>query len=158
VDAQSGHEKTLTGLLTALAGANLIYGAGMLETAMTIDYGQLLVDAQIAEVIKYCINGVPVNDATMALDVINEVGPFSDFLSHADTLKYMRVQSHPALIDRRVREDWSADGSTDMSQRARARAGEILATHVPAPLPAGAAEEMQAIIREAERELGCELP
>ena len=43
-DAQSGHEKTLTGLLPALAGANLIYGLGMLESGVTLDYGQLVMD------------------------------------------------------------------------------------------------------------------
>jgi trimethylamine--corrinoid protein Co-methyltransferase len=155
VDAQSGHEKTLTGLLTALAGANLIYGAGMLDTAMTFDYGQLVLDAEFAELIKYCVNGVPVNDTTMALDVIHDVGPFHDFLSHADTLRHMRIQSQPTLIDRRVREEWSADGSTTIHERATAKAREILQTHVPTPLPEGAAEEMRSIIRKAESDLGC---
>ena len=155
VDAQSGHEKTLTGLLTALAGANLIYGAGMLDTAMTFDYGQLVLDAEIAGLIKYTVAGVPVDDVTLSLDVINDVGPFHDFLSHEDTLRHMRIQSQPMLIDRRVREEWSADGSTDIAERATARAREILETHVPTPLPEGAAEEMQAIIRDAEGELGC---
>ena len=95
VDAQSGHEKTLTGLLTALAGANLIYGAGMLDTAMTFDYGQLVLDAEIAGLIKYTVAGVPVDDVTLSLDVINDVGPFHDFLSHEDTLRHMRIQSQP---------------------------------------------------------------
>ena len=155
VDAQSGHEKTLTGLLTALAGANLIYGAGMLESGMTIDYGQLVMDAEFARLIKYTVAGVPVNDVTLSLDVINDVGPFHDFLSHEDTLRHMRIQSQPMLIDRRVREEWSADGSTDIAERATSRAREILETHVPTPMPEGAAEEMQAIIRDAEGELGC---
>jgi trimethylamine--corrinoid protein Co-methyltransferase len=155
VDAQSGHEKTLTGLLTALAGANLIYGAGMLDTAMTIDYGQLVLDAEFAELIKCCVNGVPVNDETLSLDVINDVGPFHDFLSHADTLRHMRIQSQPMLVDRRVREEWSANGSTDIAERATAKAREILETHVPTPLPEGAAAEMAAIIADAEAELGC---
>ena len=42
--AQSGHEKTLTALLPALAGANLIYCLGMLESGVTFDYGQLVMD------------------------------------------------------------------------------------------------------------------
>jgi trimethylamine--corrinoid protein Co-methyltransferase len=154
VDAQSGHEKTLTGLLTALAGANLIYGAGMLESGMTIDYGQLVMDAEFARLIKFCVNGVPVNDETLSVDVINDIGPFKDFLSHDDTYRHMRSQSQPTLIDRRVREEWSADGSTTLHERATARAREILETHVPTPLPAGAAAEMAAIIADAERHLG----
>jgi len=154
VDAQSGHEKTLTGLLTALAGANLIYGAGMLESGMTIDYGQLVMDAEFARLIKFCVAGVPVNDETLSVDVINDIGPFKDFLSHDDTYRNMRIQSQPTLIDRRVREEWSADGSTTIHERATAKAREILETHVPTPLPPGAAEAMRAIVEDAERELG----
>ncbi len=154
VDAQSGHEKTLTGLLTALAGANLIYGAGMLESGMTIDYGQLVMDAEFARLIKFCVNGVPVNDETLSVDVINDIGPFKDFLSHDDTYRNMRIQSQPTLIDRRVREEWAADGSTTLHERATARAREILETHVPTPLPEGAAEAMRAIIADAEKHLG----
>ena len=154
VDAQSGHEKTLTGLLTALAGANLIYGAGMLESGMTIDYGQLVMDAEFARLIKFCVAGVPVNDATLSVDVINDIGPFKDFLSHDDTYRHMRIQSQPTLIDRRVREEWSADGSTTIHERATAKAREILETHVPTPLPPGAAQAMRAIVEDAERELG----
>jgi len=153
VDAQSGHEKTLTGLLPALAGANLIYGAGMLESGMTIDYAQLVMDAEFARLIKYTINGVPVSDETLSVDIIVEVGAFKDFLSHEDTYRHMRSQSQPRLIDRRVREEWTADGSTSLYERARKEAIRILETHEPTPLPAGAAEDMAAIVADAQREL-----
>ena len=97
---------------------------------------------------------MPVNDETLSLDVINDIGPFKDFLSHDDTYRNMRTQSQTALIDRRVREEWSADGSTTLGERATARAREILETHVPTPLPEGAAAEMRAIVADAERVLG----
>jgi trimethylamine--corrinoid protein Co-methyltransferase len=126
----------------------------MLESGMTIDYAQLVMDAEFARLIKYCVNGVPVSDETLSVDVINEVGPFRDFLSHEDTYRHMREQSQPRLIDRRVREEWAADGQTTLYERARAEAIRILETHEPTPLPAGAAEEMAAIVADAERELG----
>ena len=153
VDAQSGHEKTLTGLLPALAGANLIYGSGMLESGMTIDYAQLVMDAEFARLVKYTVNGVAVSDETLSVDVIHEIGAFKDFLSHEDTYRHMRSQSQSKLIDRRVREEWAADGSTTLYDRARAEATRLLETHEPTPLPDGAAEEMAAIIADAEREL-----
>jgi trimethylamine--corrinoid protein Co-methyltransferase len=154
VDAQSGHEKTLTGLMPALAGANLIYGLGMIESGMTFDFGQLVMDNEFAGMIKLCVGGIPVSDETLALDVIGEVGPFGDFLSHDHTLAHMRAQSQPALIDRRVREDWKAAGSTTLYDRALEEARQILDTHVPDPLPDGVADELKAIIRDAEHELG----
>jgi trimethylamine--corrinoid protein Co-methyltransferase len=154
VDAQSGHEKTLTGLLPALAGANLIYGLGMIESGMTFDFGQLVMDNEFAGMIKLCVGGIPVNDETLAIDVIGEVGPFGDFLSHDHTLAHMRAQSQPTLIDRRVREEWKVAGSTTLQDRALQKARQILETHVPDPLPDGVADELAAIIRGAERELG----
>ena len=153
-DAQSGHEKTITSLLPALAGANLIYGLGMLESGVTIDYAQLVMDAEFARMVKYCVPGIRVDDETLSVDVIADVGPFSDFLSHDDTFKGMRGQSQSKLIDRRVREDWTASGSTTMYERALAEARRILETHQPDPLPEGVPEKLKAIIDDAERELG----
>ncbi len=153
-DAQSGHEKTITSLLPALAGANLIYGLGMLESGVTIDYAQLVMDAEFARMVKFCVPGIRVTDETLSVDVIAEVGPFSDFLSHDDTYKGMRGQSQSKLIDRRVREDWAAAGSTTIYDRALAEARHILETHVPEPLPDGVADELRTIITGAEEELG----
>ena len=153
-DAQSGHEKTITSLLPALAGANLIYGLGMLESGVTIDYAQLVMDAEFARMVKYCVPGIPVNDETLAVDVIAEIGPFNDFLSHDDTYKGMRTQSRSTFIDRRVREEWAADGSTTLYERAQLEARRILETHRPTPLPVGVAAELKSIIDAAERELG----
>ena len=152
-DAQSGHEKTITSLLPALAGANLIYGLGMLESGVTIDYAQLVMDAEFARMVKYVVPGIAVNDETLSVDVIAEIGPFGDFLSHDDTYKGMRTQSQSRLIDRRVREDWTAAGSTTVYERALAEARRILETHEPQPLPDDVAAELKAIIRVAEEEL-----
>ena len=154
VDAQSGHEKTITGLLPALAGANLIYGLGMIEMGMTIDYGQMVIDNEFARMIKYVVQGVPVNDETLAVDVIHEIGVGKDFLSHENTYKHMRSQSQPKLIDRRTREDWEASGKTDMNQRAMEEVRYILENHKPDPLPDEVLAKMRSIIEEAEAELG----
>lgn len=154
MDAQSGHEKTITSLLPALAGANLIYGLGMLESGVTIDYAQLVMDAEFARMVKYCVPGIRVDDETLSIDVIADVGPFSDFLSHEDTFKGMRGQSHTKLIDRRVREDWAASGSLNLSERAQLEARHILETHVPEPLSKDVARQVGGIISDAERELG----
>ena len=152
-DAQSGHEKTITSLLPALAGANLIYGLGMLESGVTIDYAQLVMDAEFARMVKFCVPGIPVSDETLAVDVIAEIGPFNDFLSHDDTYKGMRTQSRSRLIDRRVREEWAADGATTLYDRALAEARHILETHRPTSLPDAVAAELKSIIDDAEREL-----
>jgi trimethylamine--corrinoid protein Co-methyltransferase len=139
--------------MAALAGANLIYGLGMIESGQTLDYGQLVMDNEFAQMIKQVVAGIRVDDTTLAVDVINEVGPFGDFLSHEDTYKHMRGQSMSKLIDRRVREDWAADGSTDIHQRATEEARRILETHTPAPLPESVVAEMRGIVQELDAAL-----
>jgi trimethylamine--corrinoid protein Co-methyltransferase len=153
-DAQSGHEKTITGLLPALAGANLIYGLGMIEMGMTIDFGQMVMDNEFARMIKYVVQGIAVDDETLAVDVIREIGVGKDFLSHESTYKHMRSQSQPKLIDRRMREDWQDSGGTDIYQRALEEARHILETHKPDPLPDDVPARLRSIIEEAEAELG----
>ena len=137
-----------------MAGANLIYGLGMIEMGMTIDYGQMVMDNEFARMIKYLVHGIPVNDETLAVDVIKEIGVGKDFLSHASTYKHMRTQSQPKLIDRRMREDWQAAGATDIYQRALEEARYILENHKPDPLPDDVMAAIRSIVEEAEAELG----
>jgi trimethylamine--corrinoid protein Co-methyltransferase len=137
-----------------LAGANLIYGLGMIEMGMTIDYGQLVMDNEFARMIKHTVEGIPVNDETLAVDAIKEIGIGKDFLSHDSTYKHMRSQSQPKLIDRKMREDWVKGGSTDIYQRALEQARFILENHKPDPLPEDVLAAIRSIVEEAEEELG----
>ncbi len=137
-----------------MAGVNVIYGLGMLEMGVTLDFGQLVMDNEFAGMIKHVLNGIPVNDETLAVDVIHSVGPFKDFLGTKHTLKHMKSQSQPQLIDRRRRPNWEERGKTDIYQRACEKAREILETHQPDPLPNGVLTEIRSIIEEAEKELG----
>lgn len=133
---------------------NLIYGLGMLESGVTIDDAQLVMDAEFARMVKFCVPGIPATDETLSVDVIAEVGPFSDFLSHDDTYKGMRGQSRSTLIDRRVREDWAASGLTSLNDRALVEARDILETHVPEQLPDELAAKLKSLILAAKDELG----
>ncbi|MBT3176763.1 MAG: hypothetical protein HOG03_13150 [Desulfobacula sp.] len=153
-DAQLGHEKTLSGLLTALAGANIIYGLGMLEMGVTFDYGQLVMDNEFAQMINYCVNGIPVNDETLSVDAIKEVGSFKDFVSRKETFEHMRSISHPKLIDRKVRDKWKAQGSKDIYQRSMEEARKIIDTHTPYPLSDDVKAELREIVKETERHFG----
>jgi trimethylamine--corrinoid protein Co-methyltransferase len=153
VDAQSGHEKTITSMLPALAGANVIYGLGMLEMGITFDLAQLVLDNEIAGMILYSLNGIVVNDETLSVDVIREMGIGKDYLAHASTYKHMKSQSQVQLIDRRMREDWEAAGSTDIYKRAHSRVIEILETYAPAPLPANVLNTIRSIVEDTEKEL-----
>ena len=137
-----------------MAGANQIYGAGMIESGVTFDLGQLVMDNEIARMIKFTVAGIAVTDETMAIDDIARVGAFGDFLSLDATLKHMRELSQPTVLDRRVREDWESRGATDLATRARARALELVESHQPMPLDPDVAEQIRRIIEAADREKG----
>ena len=135
-----------------MAGANLIYGLGMLEMGVTFSFAQLVMDNEFAGMIKYALGGIPVNDATLSTDIIKEVGPFSDFLGHDDTFVYMRTQSRSHLIDRRMRENWQNDGAMPMEERAAEYARHLIETHRPDSIDAAVHAELDEIIAKAEAE------
>ena len=141
-------------MLPALAGANLIYGLGMIEMGMTFDFGQLVLDNEVARMVKHVVNGIPVNDETLAVDVIKEIGIGKDFLSHDSTYRHMRSLSAPMIFDRKMREDWEQAGRTDIYTKATEKAIEILETHIPEPLPDDVRKEVRLIVEKAEAELG----
>ncbi len=131
----------------------MIYGLGMLESGITFDFAQLVLDCEFARMIKHTVNGIPVNDQTLAVDVIGEIGPFGDFLAHPHTFEGMRSQSTPELIDRRGRGMWESDGSTDSYTRALVKVRTILENHEPDPLPEEVLLKIRSIVEETEAEL-----
>ncbi len=136
-----------------MAGANLIYGLGMLESGVTFDFGQLVMDNDFARMIKYTVNGILVNDETLAVDAIKEVGIGKHFLDHDTTFKYMRDQSQPESFDRSIREEWEQSGGSDIYQRASEKARDILENHKPEPLPDNVLATMRSIVEDAEAEM-----
>jgi trimethylamine--corrinoid protein Co-methyltransferase len=138
--------------VAALAGAGDIYGAGMTESGVTFDPAQLVMDDEWIAMIRFFLGGIRVDAETLAGADIAAVGPFGDFLSRPSTYAHMREQSQPQLMDRRVREEWQADGATDMYERARRRACEILASHEREPLDEEVKRQMRSIVERVDRE------
>lgn len=153
-DAQAGYEYAINATVGALAGANIVYGAGAIESCLTQDYAKLVMDAEAMRHIKKIIKGIEITDETLALDVIHKVGPGGEFMTHEHTYQHMREGSQTKIFSRQSRDAWVADGSKDATGRAYEEVLNILKNHKPKPLPAGAAETMQNIIADYEEELG----
>ena len=137
-----------------MAGADQIYGAGMIESGVAFDFGQLVMDDEIARMIKQCVGGIVVDRESMAVEDIAAVGSFGDFLSLDATMRHMRELSLPRLLDRRLRDDWETEGASDLALRSRDRALELLEEHRPEPIDADVAAQMHAIVEAADREKG----
>lgn len=154
-DAQSAHETTMSALLAALAGANIIYGLGMLEMGITFDYAKLVMDNEFATMIKKVISGIDVNEETLATEVIKSVGAGGEFVSHEHTYKHFKAeQSQSKLIDRRMGPDWLAMGGTDITQRANKVAQDLYTNYRPDPLPADIIIKLRQTVNEAEDHYG----
>jgi trimethylamine--corrinoid protein Co-methyltransferase len=138
-------------VLAALAGANLIYGAGMLEAGMTFSFGQLVIDDEIAAMVKRIVCGVSVEDELMGVDLIKKVGIGNNFLSQRHSLRYLETEQVKAtIIDRRMRGAWEKKGSKSLIQTANEKATELLNTHEPDPLDEGLVKELKRIVKSAE--------
>ena len=126
----------------------------MLEMGITFDLTQLVLDHEFARMMLHSLQGIPVNDETLSVDLIKEMGIGKDYLSHETTFQYMKSQSQVQIIDRRMREDWEASGSPDIYKRAHDKMIEILETYEPPPLPDDARANLRSIVEEAEKEQG----
>lgn len=153
-DAQAGFEALLTALPAALAGANLIYGSGMVDSGMALDYGKLLMDDEINRAITHVLKGFEVNQETLSVKLIEEVGHGGNYLTHPSTFKHCKGPMAPKLMNRETYERWTANGETSLHERALAKARDVAANHEPTPISPQAQKEIDEIIRETEKELG----
>ena len=126
----------------------------MIESGVTFDSAQFVMDNEVARMIKHVVGGIRVDDESLAVDDIDAVGAFGDFLSLDATMRHMRELSQPEVLDRRVREDWESRGATDLATRSRARALELVESHQPLPIDPDVAEQVHRIIEAADREKG----
>jgi len=131
LDAQSGYESAMTSLLCALAGANFIHdAAGLMEFALTVCYEKFVIDNEILGMVMRAVEGIRIDDATLAFDLIKQVGPGGNFVTAKHTRRFMRSEHYqPSLSDRNSREDWEAKGGKVTWERAAERVKEILANH-----------------------------
>lgn len=153
-DAQSSHEITLTALLPALAGGCLITAAGVLDMGLTNCYSQLVRDCEFIRMIQYIQGGIRLDDESMALDVIKEIGPLGTYLTHESTARLARTShSVPGLIDRQSSSDWEQSGAKTMNDRAYSKAADILNNHHPCGLREDVASLVNEIAVEGETEI-----
>ena len=132
-DAQAAFEKMLTGLAHAAAGVNLIWGAGNLESTLTMSPEALVMDDEIAGYFLRYRRGFEVSDESIALDVVRRIGAGGDYLSSEHTLMHHRsVLSRANLAYRDRHAMWQAKGSPSFADAVRERLA-VIAGAEPGP-------------------------
>ena len=151
LDGQAAIEGSLSVYFSALTGGDLTHDVGYTESAMTGSVFQL---AMMDEAIGYSrriTRGIEVNEDTLAVEVINNVGPNGHYLREKHTRSYYKTEFwYPNLCDRRNYEEWEMMGSQPMRERVVSRVQDILATHEPAPIKPETERVIQEVLEAAE--------
>jgi trimethylamine---corrinoid protein Co-methyltransferase len=154
LDEQAAVERSLNLALPALAGADLLTGAGFIETIRTASFAQAVIDNEILGMLYRTIRGVNVNDDTLALRLIDRIGPGGSYLADKHTRKHVLSEHFiPTIFDRNVRETWERKGARDAVQTAKEKVQEILAKHQPNELDKAVQEDLDSIMTRAKQAL-----
>lgn len=126
-DEQAAMEAAINIATAALVGGNMIHDVGYLEQGLTSSPSMMVASDEIIDMVKRIMRGIPVSDAELGLNVMEEVGPAGHFLEHDHTFNRFKTDIwRPKLIDRQNWENWTAAGSKPYGERARERVLEIL--------------------------------
>lgn len=142
IDAQFSIQTAL------LARTNLNHDVGYLEAGLAASPEAMVLANELIAMNRVFARGVRFDDEALALDVIHEVGPGGQFLSHNHTMSHWRELWLPTLIERRRLEAWQEKGSKDMRERIREATVAILDEHQPQPLSASVEAEIEYILRQ----------
>jgi trimethylamine--corrinoid protein Co-methyltransferase len=148
-DEQAAAEAALSILLESMAGAQMAHDVGYLDSGMTNSIEQIIICDEIIAYTKHFMKDVEVNEETLALDVIDQIGPDGDFISSKHTHKHFREDWYPKLFERRNYDGWKKAGGKTMRQRACEKALDILEHHTPEPLPLDVQQQIDQIVAQA---------
>jgi len=159
-DEQAGYERMSQYLLAAMAGTDLIWGAGMTENHSLFSDAQVIVDVEMCGTVGRCLAGVSVDGLDDDVALIRDVGHFPhDYLKQKHTTRRFRQEHYvPPVASRETYEAWLKLEPRDLLQRAAVYADEVLERHEPTTLPADAAREIDRLVAAAAAEKGLPSP
>jgi len=151
LDQQAAIEATMSVTIAALSGANLIHDVGYLESGLLGSFDMLVMSNEVIGMAKHILGGITVTPETLAVDVIEQVGPGGHYLTQGHTRQHFREEMwFPTLMDRQMRRGWEANGRKTMAERVRAKVKDILEHHQPLPIPAEVEARLKEIVAEAD--------
>jgi trimethylamine--corrinoid protein Co-methyltransferase len=147
---QAGIENSLSTFMASIVMSDMLLGVGFLHGSRIWSFAEMMMDCEIFSIIHKTIQGILVDDDSLALDVIAAVGPSGNFLTQKHTRQHMHDLFLPELMDRRPYNEWEAkkDGARDW---ALAKARGILSEHQPEPLDPKLSKEFSWMIKSMEK-------
>ena len=149
-DAEASAEAMMSMLLNGLAGMNLNQSLGTLSFGQYGSQEMVVICDELVHMIRHVLNGIRVDDDTLALDVIREIGHGGSFLQHEHTVRYFRQQLFfPRLFRRLTIDQWVEEGSKPIDRVAHERVQAILEGAGPVQLPPGADAALERALQKA---------
>src|SRR5512145_1686984 len=147
---QAGLEGAMSSFMASVVMSDMLLGCGFLHGSRIWSYAEMMMDCEIFSIVQKMMQGIVVDDETLALETIASVGPGGHYLAQKHTRKHMRELFMPEFMDRRPYSQWETKGD-DARDWATAKARKILAEYQPEPLDPKISEEMEKIIRSVEK-------
>jgi trimethylamine--corrinoid protein Co-methyltransferase len=155
VDAQAGLEIGVSLVLGALAGADIFGHLGIAGVDQGSSLAMLVFQHEAIEFVERILRSFEIDDETLALDLIDAVGPGGSFIAEEHTVEHFRRELWmPKLLDRQFWEAWAAKGRPDARRRAEERLSALAATYEPTPLADDVEREVRRIVARARAALG----
>ena len=147
---QAGLENSLSTFMSSVVMSDMLLGCGFLHGSRIWSFAEMMMDCEIFSIIHKMMQGIVVDDETLALDTIAAVGPGGHFLAQKHTKKHMREIFTPLFLDRRPYGEWESK-KDDARDWALAKAKKTLKEHQPDPLDPKISAEMVKIIKSVEK-------
>ncbi|MBK8822723.1 MAG: trimethylamine methyltransferase family protein [Anaerolineales bacterium] len=147
---QAGLEGAMSSFMASVVMSDMLLGCGFLHGSRIWSFAEMMMDCEIFSIVHKMMEGIVVNEETLALDVIAAVGPGSHYLGQKHTRNHMRELFMPKFMDRRPYSEWETK-KDDARDWATARARKTLKEHQPDPLEENISKEMERIIKSVEK-------
>ncbi|MCB9969584.1 MAG: trimethylamine methyltransferase family protein [Geminicoccaceae bacterium] len=156
VDAQAAYESMFSLWACVAGGANFIkHAAGWLEGGLVCSLEKTMLDADLIQMIRACMEPVVVDSDALGLDAMREVGPGGHYFGAAHTLARFETAFHaPMISDWRNFQSWQEAGSPDAARHAHDRALALLDTYEQPPLDSARKSALDDFVERRKREGG----
>jgi len=147
---QAGLEGAMSSFMASVVMSDMLLGCGFLHGSRIWSYAEMMMDCEIFSIIHKMMQGIVVNEETLALEAIANVGPGGHYLAQKHTRNHMREIFLPQFLDRRPYSEWETK-KDDARDWALAKARKILKEHQPDPLDEKISREFDRIIKSVEK-------
>jgi trimethylamine--corrinoid protein Co-methyltransferase len=149
-DGQAVLEATSSCMMAALSGANLVHDVGLVGNATVVIPDMIVATDEIINMTYHIFPEVNVNEETLAVNILRDVGPGGEFVTHPHTLHHFRDVWYPDLLHRGGARAWKESDQLTFEQRVNARTRDLIESHQPEPLAVDVIEQITDVLRRAE--------